>query len=106
MMNRKIAYTSIVLLILFCWIVYPYKWIKRSVFDHRKEKAIRKAKDLNKYWDRTFYVVQNGMNFFVGDRAYFRQKKIKWNKRLRRLGVETDYRKAIIFTANERITNS
>jgi hypothetical protein len=105
-MNKKIAYTSLVLLVLFCWIVYPYKWIKKSVFNHRKGKAIRKAKYLNMRWGRTFYVVQNGMNFFVGDRTYFRRKKIKWNKRLRNLGVETDYRKAIIFTANERITNS
>ncbi len=106
MRNRKIAYTSFILLVLFCWIIYPYKWIKQAVFNHRKEKAIQKAKELNILWGRTFYVVQNGMSFFVGDRAYFRRKKIKWNKRLRNLGVETDYRKAIIFTTNERIINS
>lgn len=97
---------SIVCLISFFWIIYPYKWIKRHVFNSRKGKAIQMAKDLNANWNRTFYVVQNGMNFFVGDRSYFRRKKIKWNKQLRNLGVETDYKKAIVFTANERITNS
>lgn len=105
-MNRKIAYTSLIFLILFFWIIYPYKWIKQYVFKHKKEKAIQKAKDLNAHWNRTFYVVQNGMDFFVGDRSHFRQKKIKWNKRLRKLRVETDYKKAIVYTANERIANN
>lgn len=106
MMNREITYISLILLVFFCWIIYPYKWIKKAVFNSRKKKAIKKATDLNILWGRTFYVVQNGMNFFVGDRAYFRRKKIKWNKRLKNIGVGTDYKNAIVFTANERITNS
>ncbi len=96
---------SYALLILFCWIVYPCKWIKKAVFRRRKRKAIEKA--INRYNEtgRHYHVVQNGLNFFVGDRAYFRQKKIKWNKRLKRLGAISDYRIAIIFTANERTVN-
>lgn len=105
-MNRKIAYTSFICLIFFCWIIYPYKWIKQAVFNKRKEKAIQKAKDLSLEKGHKFFVVQNRMKFLVGDKKYFRGINTKYKKRIKGPQLFFDYREAIIFTANERIANS
>jgi len=105
-MNRKIAYTSLICLILFFWIIYPYKWIKQAVFNLRKEKAIQQAKELSFEKGHKFFVVQNGIKFIVGDKKYFRTMNTKYKKSVKGTSIFFDYREAIIFTANERITNS
>lgn len=104
--NRKISYLSFICLVLFCWIIYPYKWIKKAVFYHRKGKAINKAKDLSYNKGHKFFVVQNGMKFIVGDRNYFRGMNTKYKKKIKGSQLSFDYRDAIIFTANERVANS
>jgi len=105
-MNNKIRYMSMICLILFFWIIYPYKWIKQAIFNHRKEKAIQEAKDLSFEKGHKFFVVQNGMKFLVGDKKYFRKMNTKYKKRIKGTQLFFDYREAIIFTANEKIANN
>lgn len=74
MKNFNFQALSIVLLVLFCWIIYPVKWTKKIMFELRKTNAIRKANHLCAETNKQVYVVQNGMKFEVGFRHEFRKK--------------------------------
>ena len=60
---------SYICVILFCWIVYPYKWIDKALFNYRKAKAIAKANKSGK----KEYVVQVGKSFLTGTKEDFKR---------------------------------
>jgi hypothetical protein len=100
MNNRTLHILSIILTILFCWIIYPFKWIKLLNFKLRKANAIRQAEQLTAETNKQVYVVQYRMRFKVGLRSEFR----KHNSQIRRdLDKEMkgfldyDYRNGIIY---------
>jgi len=85
-----------VFMILFCWIIFPYKWIKRGLFETRKAYAIRDAELLSKKTNKQVYVVQYKTNFIVGLRNEFRQKDSKIRRKIDGY-LDWDYRNAIIY---------
>lgn len=57
---------STIIVILFCWLIFPYKWIRHFQFVNRKSKAIRQANKLQKTTDKKVMVIQIGSIFKVG----------------------------------------
>ena len=88
---------SYIFLVLFCWIVYPYKWIDKAIFDHRKAKAIAKANKSG----RKEYVIQIGKHFISGTKEDM--DRIKKNS-CKNLGLKRihynlfDWKSAVIYT--------
>lgn len=84
--------------VLFAWIIFPYKWIKRMIFRLKKEHAIMDADRLCKDLNKAVYVVQDGETFYVGTRSQLRGT----NKRAKRClpdYLRYDYRNAIVYEA-------
>lgn len=95
LLNIALAWITTVL---FAWIIYPYKWIKRMIFRAKKEHAIMDADRLCKDLNKAVYVVQDSETFYVGTRAQLRGT----NKRAKRCLPEYlryDYRNAIVYEA-------
>ena len=90
----KVLSYSIV--ILFCWIIFPYKWVMKFIFESNKAKAIRRCDDLSLKYNKQAYVVQNGREFYVGLRSEFRQTNSKVRRKLAKY-LKFDYRNAIIY---------
>lgn len=91
---------SILLLVLFFWVIYPVKWIKRLIFEVRKSNAIREAEDLSLKHNKQAYVVQYKMKFAVGLRSQFRQQNSKVRRKLAdemNGYLDYDYRNAIVY---------
>ena len=87
---------SIIITILFAWVIFPYKWIRNYAFSLRKEDAIRECIVKAIENGCRYYVVQNGNNFHVGTRAELRMWNGK-NKRKFMPVLNIDYRNAIIY---------
>lgn len=64
---------SYLILILFCWIIYPYKWGVKLSFLRSKHKAVIKAEKMYSALNKTVYVVQWGKTFYVGVRSQCRK---------------------------------
>lgn len=75
------------------------------MFNRDCKEAIDKAIKLNKVNGRNYYVIQNGRSFIVGDRKVLRSLNTHGKKILEKykVGADFDYRRAIIFTANEKV---
>lgn len=89
-----------VILILFCWIIYPYKWITKAVFLTRMNNAKKKANKRALQVSDTVYVVQWGKRFFVGVRSEMKKMDKKAAKMLKLTVREAqmwDYRNCIIY---------
>ena len=84
--------------ILFAWIIYPYKWIKKLIFRIKKENAIKEADALSKELNKAVYVVQDHEKFYVGTRTQFREGN-KDAKRCLPDWLRYDYRHAVIYKA-------
>lgn len=92
-LNRILAVLCVVL---FCWLIYPAKWIRAAVFRVRRNNAILQADRLHQQTGKAAYVVQNGTRLIVGNRATLRN----WNKHVRKAKqpcLDIDYRHAIIY---------
>ncbi len=92
-LNRTL---SVLCVVLFCWLIYPAKWIRTAVFRVRRNNAILQADRLYAQTGKAAYVVQNGTRFLVGNRATLRN----WNKQVRKGKqpcLDIDYRHAIIY---------
>lgn len=102
-MNKSFFFhgLSFFLAVLFCWIVFPVKWIKRFTFETRKANAIRRADLLASETGKKAFVVQQKMNFIVGLRSELRNKNSKIRSQLAKENksfLNFDYRNAIIYT--------
>jgi len=96
--NRVIHALSLIAVVLFCWVIYPYKWIRKALFRVRKRNAVREADQLCRETGKAAYVVQAGTQFYVGNRAQFREWNNKARKGKRRF-LDIDYRHALIYKA-------
>lgn len=86
---------SWIVTILFCWVIFPYKWIKRALFEAKKANAIREADLLSIETNKQAYVVQYKTDFIVGLRDDFRRKDSKIRRKIDGF-LNWDYRNAII----------
>lgn len=101
-MNRMIKCFSWVIVVLFCWVIFPIKWVKKILFNERKERAIAYADAMAKKNNRVYYVVQVESDFYVGTRDFFRERDGKMKRELKKKGLaflDWDYRNAIIYKA-------
>lgn len=89
---------SVLIVVLFCWVIFPIKWVRSIVFKARKSAAIKEADELCRQTHKAAYVVQMGTRFAVGNRAEFRD----WNKKAqrgRKRYLDIDYRHAVVYKA-------
>lgn len=68
---------SSAIVVLFFWMIYPYKWIRYAKFLIDKRNAIIKADVMAADTKKAVYVVQYGRKFHVGLRSNFRSKNSK-----------------------------
>lgn len=101
-MNKLLKTCTIIMLVLFCWIIYPVKWIKKMKFVYDRKNAIGRANVLHQYTGKKYHVMQNGRSFYVGSRIMLRSINIEGKKALKYTGCKFDYRNAIIYSTNER----
>jgi len=91
---------TITITILFCWVIFPYKWITKAVFIHRMSKAKKQANKRAQQTNETVYVIQLGRKFYVGIRSELKKldryaaKYLKLTKKESKLW---DYRNCIIY---------
>lgn len=101
--HNAMWYASVVLTILFAWIIFPYKWSKMWRLASRKRRAMAKAKRMSKKTDKVVYVCQWDDVFFTGTREEMKReidRKYK-NYVSNRVShyLDVDFRKAIIARA-------
>jgi hypothetical protein len=93
---------STFIVVLFCWVIFPYKWIKHAIFINRKNKAIKQADKRQKTEGKKVLVVQIGDKFIVGIRDELKRIDKKAYKLLHLNRDEQfiwDYRNSIIYEA-------
>lgn len=98
-MSKSIALTVV---ILFCWIIYPIKWVKYFAFIHKKNKAIKEADKLQKTTDKKIMVIQLGNVFKVGTNTELKRmdKLARTILKIKRADNWIwDYKKALIYSA-------
>ncbi len=91
-----IKVVSYIILVLFCWVIYPYKWIRWIAFYVRRYLAIRTADEMHNLTGRRYFVIQNGRKFIVRDKRSARKKDVKIKKKIPSY-LDWDYRNAIIY---------
>lgn len=98
--HNAIYWVSIILTVLFAWLIFPYKWVSRAVFRHRRSAAMRRARRMSETTGKVIYVVQWHDTFFVGRRDEMRQLiNQHYGRRVRRRyshQLTVDYRNAVI----------
>ncbi len=87
---------SIIITVLFAWVIFPYKWIRNYKFKIRKKDAIRQCEEKAIINGCRCFVVQNGKEFHVGTRAEFRRWNTKNNRKVKKM-FDFDYRNSIIY---------
>ena len=101
--HNAMYWFSVVLTILFAWIVFPYKYAKKWRHASRKRRAIAKARRMSRKTNDTIYVCQWENEFFVGDKPALKRdidrkyKNIVSNRISHYLDV--DFRNAVIAKA-------
>lgn len=104
-MKRFIKVLSWVCVVLFCWLIFPIKWVKKILFNERKERAIARANELAQKNNRVYYVVQVESDFYVGNRDFFRERDKKMKSILAKNNAsfyKWDYRNAIVHKATKK----
>lgn len=97
-----IKLTANIIVILFCWVIYPYKWAKHIAFIMRKRKAIKQADERQKTSNDTVYVVQILDTFHIGIKSEMKKLDKKARKILGLKRVDNfiwDYRRSVIYKA-------
>jgi hypothetical protein len=99
--HNAMYWTSVVLTVLFAWVIFPIKWLRQLRFNIRKRSALHKAQRQSKHTRLSIYVCQWGDNFFVGTRKQLRLFVDKiGNKAVRRYTnshmYDVDFRKSVI----------
>lgn len=100
--GRIIYALSCILTALFCWVVFPYKWIKKAAQKAKLLQIRKQADERAATENRHIYVVQWNDTYKVGTRQEIRA----WSNRIRadlarqyKAFYDFDYRHAIIYTA-------
>lgn len=96
MKDIRFKILSIIVTILFAWIIFPYKWIRNYAFRLRKDNAISECIVKASENGCRYYVVQNGKKFHVGTRAEFRRWNTKNNRKVKKM-FDFDYRNSIVY---------
>ena len=94
--------TAQIIVILFCWIIYPYKWIRHFAFISKKKKAIKKADKLQKNSCKKIMVCQIGSIFKVGTKTDLKRMDKLARKILKIKRADSwiwNYKKALIYSA-------
>lgn len=99
--HNAIYWVSVILTVLFAWVIFPIKWIRRLKFNIRKRIAFRNAQRASRLTKTSVYVCQWGNRFFVGTRKELRLKVDKiGNKVVRRYtkshAYDVDFRKTLV----------
>ena len=93
---------STVIVILFCWVIFPYKWIKHAIFVNRKSKAIRQANKRQLTTAKKVMVCQIGSHFIVGVNDELKRINKRGRKLLKLNKNEEfiwNYKNSLIYTA-------
>jgi flagellar biogenesis protein FliO len=93
---------STLIVILFCWVIFPYKWIKHAIFINRKSKAIKEADKRQKTTAKKVMVIQIADQFIVGvndelkrmDKKAFKILKLNRNEQF-----VWNYKNSLIYSA-------
>lgn len=103
-MNKLFKVFSFVCVVLFCWVIYPLKWIRKFIFLSRLDEAKKYADALHDETGKSYYVVQFGLKFDVGTRDYFRRNNVKVKRSLKKKYkgfLNYDYRNAIVYVSGQ-----
>lgn len=95
-------YLALACTILFCWVIYPYKWLKRLILKIRIYQAKREADYQCAQTNKAVYVIQDGMKVSVSNRKTARAINTSVNKKLAKKKaayLDWDYRYGIIYVA-------
>ena len=96
----KIKLLSYLIVALFCWAIWPYKWALLAQNALRLANAKRRADVLDADKNQAVYVVQYRRRFKVGLRADFRRENSKVRRDLAQEMkgfLKWDYRNAIVY---------
>lgn len=99
-MSSKLVAQLIV--ILFCWIIYPYKWVMHFAFISRRNKAIKEADKRQKTSSKKIMVCQIQSYFKVGTKDELKRYDKLARKLLKVKRADNwiwDYRNAVIYSA-------
>ena len=93
---------STLIVILFCWLIFPYKWIRHAVFVNRKNKAIKQADKRQLTTNKKVMVIQIGNRFIVGINDELKRIN-KRGRKLLKLNKNEDfiwnYKNSLIYSA-------
>lgn len=92
-------------LILFCWVIYPYKWISKGVAWLRDRKAMYDADVMCKRLNKAVYVCRDGHKIYVDVRNRLRITNTANRKKLEKMHsgfLDWDYRHAVIYKADPK----
>ena len=95
---KIVNWLSLAIYFMFFPVFWTIKTVRKSTFNRRKAKAIKKADKLHKEQNVRAHVVQLRSKFIVGTRCELRRKSAKYTKKLRKAGLIFDYKQAIIYT--------
>ena len=88
---------STLFVVLFCWVIYPYKWIRLLVHNIRKANACREACHVSTQCGDVVFVIQHFDKFYCGTRKQLRMNDMNITKKvLNDKPLQCDYRNAII----------
>ena len=99
--RNAIYWTSVVLNVLFAWLIFPIKWIRRWRFNMRKHFARKRAMRQSLKTKESVYVSQWGEHFFVGTRRYLRNNVDKIGQKVVKRYTnshvyDVDFRKSLV----------
>lgn len=98
----SLHYLALACTILFCWVIYPYKWMKLLFLKIRIYQAKCEADFQCRQLNKAVYVLQDNDEIIVSTRDKVRPIHTSMNKKLAKQGksfLDWDYRHAIIYTA-------
>lgn len=99
---------STLFVVLFCWVIYPYKWTRLLVHNIRKANVCRQACHASTQCGDVVFVIQHGKEFYYGTRKTLRNHNKKASKKIQSEYsplLECDYRNAIVakYQRGERV---
>lgn len=101
--HNTMYWISVILTILFAWVVFPIKWIKKARHAARKRHAFAKAKKQSRRTLASVFVCQWDDMYFVGTRTELKREIDRKYKNIvsNRIShyLDVDFRNAVIACA-------
>lgn len=99
--HNAVYWISVILTALFCWIVFPIKWIKKWQHKRNKARCMSNARKKSNDTNAIVYVVQWGKSYFYGTRTELRQQVDRRGKKAVKYATkhhcfDVDFRNAIV----------